>query len=112
RSSSLFIILSYFIARYDFAIIITLMSLSWGTVAGSFMAPFLYGLFWERTTLAGVYAGMLTGLGTSIFLFFYLGEAPIASTIGILLPFAVVPLVSLVTKPPRKDIIKKAFQGI
>ncbi|MFQ3620440.1 MAG: sodium:solute symporter family protein, partial [Spirochaetales bacterium] len=42
--SSLFIILSYFIARYDFAIIITLMSLSWGTVAGSFMAPFLYGL--------------------------------------------------------------------
>jgi SSS family solute:Na+ symporter len=112
--SALFIIISYFIARYDFAIIITLMSLSWGAVAGSFMAPFLYGLFWKRTTLAGVYAGMLTGLATSVTLFFYWGEAwsPLASSVGMLLPFLVVPLVSLLTKPPAKGVVETAFRGI
>jgi len=112
--SALFIIISYFIARYDFAIIITLMSLSWGAVAGSFMAPFLYGLFWKRTTLAGVYAGMLTGLATSVTLFFYWGEAwsPLASSVGMLLPFLVVPLVSLLTKPPAEGVVETAFRGI
>jgi len=112
--SALFIIISYFIARYDFAIIITLMSLSWGAVAGSFMAPFLYGLFWKRTTLAGVYAGMLTGLATSVTLFFYWGEAwsPLASSVGMLLPFLVVPLVSLLTKPPAEEVVTTAFRGI
>ena len=112
--SALFIIISYFIARYDFAIIITLMSLSWGAVAGSFMAPFLYGLFWKRTTLAGVYAGMLTGLATSVTLFFYWGEAwsPLASSVGMLLPFLVMPLVSLLTKPPAEGVVETAFRGI
>ena len=112
--SAVFVILSYFIARYDFAIIITLMSLSWGAVAGSFMAPFLYGLYWKRTTLAGVYAGMATGLAASVILFFYLGEAwsPLASSIGILLPLLVVPLVSLVTPPPPASTVETAFKGI
>lgn len=112
--SALFIVISYFIARYEFAIIITLMSLSWGAVAGAFMAPYLYGLFWKRTTLAGVYAGMITGLVTSIGLFFYLGAnlSPIASSAGMLAPFVVVPLVSLFTKKPSDETITKAFEKI
>ncbi|MCX7786140.1 MAG: sodium/solute symporter [Spirochaetes bacterium] len=112
--SALFIIISYFIARYDFAIIITLMSLSWGTVAGSFMAPFLYGLFWKRATLAGVYAGMFTGLFTSILLFFHWGEAwsPAASSVGMILPFLVIPVVSLATKPPSASVVEAAFKGL
>ncbi len=112
--SALFIVISYFIARYDFAIIITLMSLSWGAVAGSFMAPLLYGLFWKRTTLAGVYAGMLTGLATSVSLFFYWGEAwsPAASSVGMLLPFLVIPVVSLATKPPAASVVETAFRGV
>lgn len=76
--------LSYYhilIARYEFGIIITLMSLSWGAVAGAFMAPYLYGLFWKRTTLAGVYAGMITGLVVSIGLFFYLGAEKVCRCI-------------------------------
>lgn len=112
--SAVFIILSFFIARYEFAIIITLMSLSWGAVAGAFIAPYLYGLFWRRTTLAGVYAGMFSGLGTSIGLFFYLGAAlsPIASSIGMIVPLMVVPLVSIMTKKPDDGIIAKAFERI
>lgn len=111
--SALFIAISYVIARYDFDIIITLMSLSWGAVAGAFMAPFIYGLFWKRATKAGVKAGMATGLAVNIALFFILGPAksPIASSAAMIAPFLVIPLVSLFTRPPRPDIIAQAFDG-
>ncbi len=112
--STLFIIISFFIARYEFAIIITLMSLSWGAVAGTFMAAYIYGLYWKRTTLAGAAAGMVTGLVTSIVLFYVLGPAnsPIASSIAMIVPFFVIPVVSLFTKAPDKALVDKAFEGI
>ncbi|NDY55922.1 sodium/solute symporter [Desulfovibrio sulfodismutans] len=109
--SALFIVISYVIARYDFDIIITLMSLSWGAVAGAFMAPYIYGLFWKGATKAGVKAGMATGLVVNITLFFILGPAksPIASSAAMIAPFAVVPLVSLFTRPPSERTIAQAF---
>lgn len=112
--SALFIIISFFIARYEFAIIITLMSLSWGAVAGTFMAAYIYGLYWKRTTLAGAAVGMVTGLTTSVTLFYVLGPAnsPIASSIAMIVPFFVIPAVSLFTKAPDKELIDKAFEGI
>jgi SSS family solute:Na+ symporter len=112
--SGIFIAVSYLIARYDFAIIITLMSLSWGAVAGSFMAPYIYGLYWKRTTKVGVKAGMATGLFLSIYLFFKLGpdRSPIAASVAMLVPFIVIPVVSLFTKPPDKKLLEKAFQGV
>jgi solute:Na+ symporter, SSS family len=112
--SAVFIAVSYFIARYDFSIIITLMSLSWGVVAGSFMAPYIYGIYWKRTTRAGAKAGMFTGMILAIGLFYKLGPAnsPIASSIAMIVPFIVVPVVSLFTKPPAVELIDKAFANI
>ncbi|MGE5307472.1 MAG: sodium:solute symporter family protein [Deltaproteobacteria bacterium] len=112
--SGVFIAISYFIARYDFAFIVTLMSLSWGAIAGAFMAPFIYGLYWKRATLLGVKAGMLTGLVLSIVLYFKLGQqlSPVAASIAMIVPFFVVPLVSVFTRPPDKKLIEKAFGGI
>ena len=112
--SALFIIISYLIARYEFAVIVTLMSLSWGVIAGAFMAPYIFGLFWRRTTIYGVKAGMTAGVVCAIALFFILGadRSPIASSVAIIVPFFIVPAVSLLTKPPSKIIIDKAFKGI
>ncbi len=112
--SGLFIVVSYFIARYQLAVIVTLMSLSWGVVAGSFMAPFLYGLYWKRTTKAGILAGMFTGMALAIGLFFILGpdNSPIASTIAMIVPFAVVPAVSAFTSPPAQERVQQAFEGL
>jgi len=109
--SGLFIILSFFIARYELGVIVTLMALSWGAVAGAFMAPFLYGLYWKRTTRAGVAAGMATGLALDIALFFILGpsNSPIASTAAMIAPFLVVPAVSVLTRPPAEKIIRRSF---
>lgn len=112
--SGIFVVLSYFIARYEFGIIVTLMSLSWGVVAGSFMAPFMYGLYWKRATRAGVMAGMVSGLGTAVTLFFVLGakKSPIASSVAMLVPFVVVPLVSWFTNPPSRKTVDAAFERI
>lgn len=112
--SAVFIVISYFIARYDFAVIMTLMSLSWGAIAGSFLAPYLYGLYWKRTTKYGVGAGMVSGLFTAIGLFYFWGPAasPLASSVAMVVPFVIVPAVSLCTKPPSPGVIKKAFRQI
>lgn len=112
--SGVFIAVSYIIAKYDIAIIITLMSLSWGAVAGAFMAPYIYGLYWKRATRAGAKAGMFTGLTLAVVLFFVMGPArsPIASSIAMLVPFFVVPLVSWFTRPPEEHLVQKAFQNI
>lgn len=109
--SAVFIIISYFISRHQIEVIVTLMSLSWGAVAGSFAAPYMYGLFWKRATKPAAYAGLLSGLGTEIALFYLLGpaNAPLAASLAILVPFAVVPLVSLATEPPDGKILDRAF---
>lgn len=112
--SAVFVAISYFIARFQLTFIVYLMSLSWGAVAGAFMAPYLYCLYWKRTTRQGVMAGMVTGLVTSVSLYFILGEAnsPIASVTAMILPFFTVPAVSLLTAPPAKDLVERAFEGV
>ncbi len=109
--SALFVLISYFISRYQIEVIVTLMSLSWGAVAGSFGAPYIYGLFWRRATKAGAYAGLFAGLGTEIALFYLFGPAnsPLAACAAMIVPFAVVPLVSAFTKAPEEKILDRAF---
>jgi Na+/proline symporter len=96
------------------------MSISWGAVAGSFLAPYLYGLFWKRTTKLGAYAGMWTGLLVSNGLYWYWfvtespanagARAPLAASIAMIVPLIVVPVVSLLTAPPKSETIQKAFE--
>lgn len=111
--SGIFIIFSWIIARYQFNVIVTLMSLSWGVVAGSFMGPYVYGLFWKKTTKLGSWAGMLSGFFTAVILFFVLGpeESPLSASIAMIVPFVVIPVVSLLTKPLPEKLLKKAFSS-
>ena len=80
--------------------IVTLMAFSWGTLAGAFLAPFLYGLFWKRTTRIGAWAGMIMGVLTSI-LSPTLGIVPDTVFGGVLamgVSLLTVPVVSLLTQ--------------
>lgn len=79
--------------------ILTLMSLSWGTVAGSFLAPFLYGLYWKGTTKAGAWTGMIVGFLCSVggSMIFGLKNAPNVGAAAMLISLIVVPVVSLFT---------------
>jgi SSS family solute:Na+ symporter len=78
-------------------------------VSGAFAAPYIYGLFWKRGTKAGAYAGLLSGLAIEIALFLAKVPGPLAASIAILAPFAIVPAVSLCTKAPDKAVIDKAW---
>ena len=42
------------------------MVIAWGALGAAFLGPYIYGLFWKRTTKAGAYAGMFSGLFLSI----------------------------------------------
>jgi SSS family solute:Na+ symporter len=112
--SAIFIVISYFISRYQLSIIVYLMSLSWGVVSGSFAAPYILGLYSKRVTKAGAYAGLFSGTALMIALFFIMGarNSPLAASIAIVVPFAVVYGVSMLTQPPEKEILDKAFEGI
>ena len=96
-----FVIFSLFIAfGMEGTPIVTLMSFSWGTLAGAFLGPFLYGLFWKKTSRAGAYAGMILGTLTSI-LAPALHIAPntvVGGVLAMLVSVIAVPVVSLLTK--------------
>ena len=115
---AVFVMLSLWMAMTSPAYIITLMVISWGLLAGAFAAPYFYGLLWRRTTTAGVVAGMIAGVGSAVVLSWVLGDpgitpadpgVPVAGAIAIILPFLVVPLVSLITKPLPEKVISHAF---
>ncbi len=67
-----FILLSVLIAILkdyvwsDSVFIAQMMGVSWGALAGAFLAPFLYGLYWKGTTQAGVAASFIVGAGMEI----------------------------------------------
>ncbi len=43
-----------------------MMGVSWGALAGAFLAPFLYGLYWKKTTKAAVLTSFIFGTGLEI----------------------------------------------
>ncbi len=43
-----------------------MMGVSWGALAGAFLAPFLYGLYWKKTTKAAVVASFIFGTGLEL----------------------------------------------
>ena len=47
----------------DFVFIAQMMGVSWGALAGAFLAPFLYGLYWKKTTRAAVWTSFVFGVG-------------------------------------------------
>ncbi len=110
--SAVFILASYAISRLQIGFIVTLMSLSWGVLSGAFMAPYILGIFCKRITKVGAYAGLYSGAATAVVLTMTLGAAnsPLAASIAMVVPFAVVPLVSLFTPKVDQSIIDKAFQ--
>ena len=108
---AVFVGCSLYIALKRPVFIVNLMIMSWGTLLGVFLAPYLYGLFWRRTTLAAVYAGIGVGLAGAFTLFPKWGQdgVPLAGAIIMILPLIVVPVVSLLTPAPDKALVAKAF---
>ena len=106
-----FIALSVLIALDPPTFIAQLMSISWGGLAGSFLAPFLYGLYWKRVTKAAVWASFATGVGITISNLYlkYIASPINAGAIAMIAGLIVVPIVSVLTPKLNKDKINNIF---
>ena len=101
-----FIAVSVIIAMDPPTFIAQLMGISWGALAGAFLAPFLYGLYWKGVTKAAVWASFACGvLLTVLNMFFKFIASPInAGAAAMVAGLIVVPVVSWIT--PKMDRVK------
>ena len=93
-----------------------LMGISWGALAGSFLAPFLYSLYWKGTTKAACWASF--GFGSGIMVVDMVArdalpkimQSPInCGSIAMLAGFVIVPVVSWLTKAPDRRFTDALF---
>lgn len=132
---AIFILVSMLLAIYasdpkNPQYITKLMSISWGALAGSFLAPFLYGLFWKKVTKTAVYACFVSGVGITVthlvlsngdlfgHNFTFPADLPInlaspvnAGAFAMIFGLVLVPLVSLITPRMKKEVVDHAFKG-
>ena len=110
-----FIVISLMIALNPPTFIAQLMGISWGALAGAFLAPFMLGLYWRGVTTASVWACFCWGVGITV-VNMLMGNPinPIdCGAIAMVGGFPVVLLVSLFTKklPQAKlDSIWKCYK--
>jgi SSS family solute:Na+ symporter len=102
-----FIVISLMIALNPPTFIAQLMGISWGALAGAFLAPFMLGLYWKGVTKAGVWACFIWGVGITV-ANMLLGNpiSPInCGAIAMVGGFVVVALVSWITpKLPQRHV--------
>lgn len=107
-----FIALSLMIALNPPQFIAQLMGISWGALAGAFLAPFMLGLYWKGVTRMSVWACFVWGVGLTV-VNMMLGNPinPIdCGAIAMLGGFVVVAVVSLVTSKMKKDTVDAIFK--
>lgn len=106
-----FIVLSLVIALDPPTFIAQLMGISWGALAGAFLAPFLYGLYWKGVTKASVWASFAVGIGITVSnMFLHYIASPInAGAAAMIAGLIIVPAVSLVTPKMEREKADEMF---
>ncbi|MCD7777321.1 MAG: sodium/solute symporter [Clostridiales bacterium] len=107
-----FIVISVVIALNPPDFIAQLMGISWGALAGAFLAPFMYGLYWKGVTKLSVWICFIYGIVltvSNIYLKFI--ASPInAGAIAMIGGLILVPIVSLVTPKFESAFTDKVFE--
>lgn len=107
-----FIALSLMIALNPPQFIAQLMGISWGALAGAFLAPFMLGLYWKGVTRASVWACFVWGVGLTV-VNMVMGNAllnPIdCGAVAMVGGFIVVIVVSLFTPKMNTKIVDDIF---
>ncbi len=94
-----FVVVSVVIAMDPPAFIAQLMGISWGALAGAFLAPFLFGLYWKKVTKAAVWASFASGVLITVSNLFLNFMNPInAGAFAMIAGLIIVPIVTLITK--------------
>lgn len=108
-----FVALSFSIAAFKPKEIITLMSFSWGTLAGTFLGPYFWGLYSKKITKIGAWSGMICGFLTSIVPAIVSGfnqaYAPTFGMLAMIVSIIITPIVSYYTPKYDSEFIKEIF---
>lgn len=118
-------VIAIFQAKSKNMFIAQMMGVSWGALAGAFLAPFLYGLYYKKTTKAAVIVSFIFGVGLeTIQLFVSLKMLDVSANPVLSFVFTnslysgvfamvggliLVPLVSLFTKNTRPKNVEEVF---
>ena len=102
-----------------------LMGISWGALAGCFLAPFLYGLYWKKTTKAAVWVSFAAGLGITVTQFvlnavckvtfenpvlsYFCGSSITAGMLAMVVGLVILPIVSWLTRRSLPDGTEQIF---
>ena len=127
-----FIVISVVLAilneEFGLAAIAYMMGISWGTLAGCFMGPYVLGVLWKRVTVPSVWASIISSLVLTVVLIFTLGYfhpasngsfgsiikngiacSPLIGVICMAFSVIITVIVTLCTKKPSDEILYKAF---
>ena len=131
---AVFIVISAVIAivydAYKLSFIAQMMGVSWGALAGAFLAPYLLSLYWKKTTKAACWTCFVFGVAISLvslvlslcsaslpasfinsFLYKYLFSSSIyVGAWTMIAGFIIVPVVSLFTKKPDQEKLSALFR--
>lgn len=116
--------------KFGIAAIAYMMGISWGTLAGCFMGPFVLGLLWRRVTRTAVYTSIVSSLTLTAGLILVFGfdkndwsctlgtalkdgvaSSPLIGVICMLFSVVVTVAVSCVTKRPSEEALTRAFDA-
>ncbi len=107
-----FITISLMIALNPPTFIAQLMGISWGALAGAFLAPFMLGLYWRGVTTVSVWACFVWGVGITVVNM--MAGNPInpinCGAIAMVGGFPVVWLVSLLTPKMNRNLVNSIFE--
>jgi len=107
-----FIVISLMLALNPPTFIAQLMGISWGALAGAFLAPFMLGLYWRGVTTAGVWACFIWGVGLTVINMLLRNPInPInCGAIAMVGGFPVTWLVSLITPKMNRNFVDRVFE--
>lgn len=116
-----FVGLSYVFATMKISIIVNIMSFSWGIVSGTFIGPYIWGIYSKKVTKIGAWAGMIAGFCTvalpTIIIALQNGSIPAAAKFSpqmgvsaMAVSLIVVPIVSAFTKKYDDTFVNKVFE--
>lgn len=129
----IFVLISLSIAilneRFHIAAIAYMMGISWGTLSGCFIGPFVLGLLWKKTSKTAVWTSIIGSLILTVALVIILGYdyngwnctfgcaiksgLGLSPTIGVIcMAYSMLStfIVSLFTKSPKKHVLSQAFE--
>ena len=122
------VILAVLNEKLGIAAIAYMTGISWGTLAGCFIGPYVLGLVWKRVTKTAVWASMISTLVITATLIVLLGymradfacnfeealkngmqSSPFVGVVCMICSIVITAVVSLFTKAPDEKIISDAF---